>query len=90
MSDRLIAWLRTIVPTAWAALVAWLITLGAPGYLTDALGNAGELVVLPVVLGVVYPLLRAIEAHLPDWLTRLLLGSTSTPSYSDGRSPADE
>ncbi|GGU84959.1 hypothetical protein [Lentzea flava] len=83
MSDTVIAWLRTVVPGAWAALISGLVSLGAPAYLTDALGNATGLVVLPIVLGVVYPLLRKIEASLPDWLTRILLGSAQPPSYLD-------
>ena len=87
MSNSLIAWLRTVVPTGWAALVAWLASLGAPTYLTTALGSATELVVLPIVLGVVYPLLRSIEPRLPDWLTRILLGSPQPPSYLGTRQP---
>jgi hypothetical protein len=87
VSDSLIAWLRTVVPTGWAALVAWLVSLGAPAYLTTALGSATELVVLPIVLGVAYPLLRSIEPHLPDWLTRILLGSARPPTYLGDRPP---
>lgn len=83
MSDTVIAWLRTVVPGGWAALITGLVSLGAPTYLTDALGNATNLVVLPIVLGVVYPVLRKIEASLPDWLTRILLGSAQPPSYLD-------
>jgi hypothetical protein len=87
VSDRLVAWLRTVVPVAWSALVAWLISLGAPAYLTDALGGAAELLVVPIVVGVVYPLARTVEARLPDWLTRVLLGSARTPTYVDTRPP---
>lgn len=89
MSDRLVAWLRTVVPVAWSALVAWLISLGAPAYLTDALGDAGELLVVLIVVGVVYPLARSAETHLPAWLTRVLLGSAKSPTYSDARPPLD-
>ncbi|SDH25330.1 hypothetical protein SAMN05216553_118158 [Lentzea fradiae] len=56
-------------------------SLGAPAYLTDALGNATKLVVLPIALGVVYPLLRKSEASRPDWLPRILLGSAQPPTY---------
>lgn len=88
MSDRLISWLRTVVPGLWAALVAWLVTLGVPTYVTDALDGAGALVVVPIVLGVVYPILRAAEARLPDWLTRVLLGSPRPPTYRNNKPPA--
>ncbi|GAA5104864.1 hypothetical protein [Haloechinothrix salitolerans] len=89
MSDRFISWLRTVVPVAWSALVAWLVSLGVPDFVTGALGSAGELVVLPIVLGVVYPLVRWIEPRLPDWLTRVLLGSAQPPTYrrSDSHTP---
>lgn len=87
MSDRLIAWLRTVVPVAWSALVAWLVQLGAPGFLTSALGDAADVLVLPVVVGVVYPIARAIENRLPDWLTRVLLGSAKPPDYSGHNRP---
>ncbi|GAA3890646.1 hypothetical protein GCM10022243_64410 [Saccharothrix violaceirubra] len=89
MSDRFIAWLRTVVPVAWSALVAWLISLGAPDYLTNALGGAAELLVVPVLVGVVYPIARKIEARLPDWLTRVLLGSAKPPIYPGTRPPSD-
>jgi hypothetical protein len=89
MSDRFISWLRTVVPVAWSALVAWLVSLGVPDFVTGALGSAGELVMLPIVLGVAYPLVRWIEPRLPDWLTRVLLGSAQPPTYrrSDGHMP---
>jgi hypothetical protein len=82
MSDRVVGWLRTVFPGAWSALISWLITLGLPDIVTGALGNAGELVVLPIVLAIVYPLVRWIEPYLPDWLTRVLLGSAISPTYT--------
>jgi hypothetical protein len=84
MSDRFISWLRTIFPVAWSALVSWLAALCVPEFVTGALGSAGELVVLPIIVGVVYPLLRSIEPRLPDWLTRVLLGSAQPPTYPNG------
>lgn len=89
MSDQLTAWLRTIVPTAWSALVAYLVTLGAPTWIIDALGDAGPTLVVPVVLGAVYSLLRWVEPRLPAWLARLLLGSATPPSYMDSRSAVE-
>jgi hypothetical protein len=90
MSDRFVSWLRTVVPVAWSALVAWLVSLGVPEVVTGALGNAGELVVMPIALAVVYPLVRWIEPHLPDWLARVLLGSPSAPTYRRRGEPTDQ
>jgi hypothetical protein len=81
VSDRLVSWLRTVVPVAWSTLLAWLVSLGVPDFVTNALGPAGDLVVLPILVGAVYPLLRWIEPKLPDWLTRIVLGSARSPSY---------
>ncbi|QIZ36589.1 hypothetical protein [Saccharopolyspora sp. ASAGF58] len=81
MSDQLTAWLRTIVPAAWSALIALLITTGTPDWLTDPLGDAGNTLVVPVVLGGVYALLRWAEPHLPAWAARVLPGSNTPPTY---------
>jgi hypothetical protein len=83
MSDRLTSWLRTVVPALWAALVAWLVTLGVPTAVTDALSGLGGLVLVPLVLAAVYSGLRWIEPHLPAWLTAILLGSNSQPRYAE-------
>lgn len=81
MNDQLTAWLRTTIPTAWSALIAYLVTLGAPDWLTRPLGDAADVLVVPVVLGAVYALLRWAEPRMPAWLTRLLIGSTTRPNY---------
>lgn len=82
MADKLTAWLRTIVPTLWSTLIAWLVSLGLPPIVTDALSGLGELVVVPLVLAAVYAGLRWLEPRLPAWLTVLLLGSNKTPTYT--------
>ncbi|TCO64399.1 hypothetical protein [Actinocrispum wychmicini] len=87
MSDQLVGWLRTVVPATWSAFVTWLATLAVPNTITGPLGQAGELVVAPIVIAIVYPLLRAVEAHLPDWLTRVLLGSCKVPTYRKPDTP---
>lgn len=82
MSDKVIAWLRTVLPTGWSALVGWLVTLGIPSGVTDELSKPGTTaIVVTVAVAVVYPLLRWVEPHLPSWLTRLFLGSPATPTY---------
>lgn len=84
MSDQLTAWLRTVVPAAWSALMVYLVTLGAPEWLVDALGDAEHTLVVPLVLAAVYAVLRWVEPRVPPWVARLLLGSAVTPRY-EGR-----
>lgn len=84
MTALLTSWLRTVVPACWAAAVSLLVVHGLlPAALTDAADHAADTVVVPVVLAVVYAGLRWAEAQpwMPSWATRLLLGSTSTPTY---------
>ncbi|PKW19849.1 hypothetical protein [Saccharopolyspora spinosa] len=81
MSDQLRSWLRTVVPAAWSTLVACLVTAGAPAWLTAPLGDAQDVLVVPLVLAAVYAGLRKAEPHLPPWATRVLLGSNTSPTY---------
>ena len=82
MNDKLTAWLRTVVPGAWSALVAYLVSIGTPQFVTDALGAAFEPVVYPLVLAGVYAGLRAIEPKLPVWTRKVLLGGAAAPVYT--------
>ena len=83
MSDYLRSVVRTVLPGAWAALVLWLVSLGLPQSAADWL--ASETVATKVVevatLAAVYAFVRWIEPHIPDWATRLLLGSAKPPTY---------
>ncbi|WP_406641326.1 DUF6519 domain-containing protein [Amycolatopsis sp. WGS_07] len=83
LGDHLTSWLRTVVPGLWSALVAWLVSLGLPSSVTDAVAGLGNQVIVPLVLAVVYALLRGLEAQMPPWLTRILLGSNRPPSYAE-------
>ena len=85
MSDRVISWLRTIVPGLWSTLIAYAVSLGLPDSVTAALNGLWQMVLMPLVFGVVYAFLRKIEAKLPPSLTRLLLGSNQPPSYAPTR-----
>jgi len=78
------SWLRTVVPACWSALVSLLVVHGLlPAVLRDSADHLADTVVVPVVLAVVYAGLRWAEAQpwMPNWATRLLLGSASTPTY---------
>lgn len=81
MSDGLTAWVRTVVPGLWATLVAWLISLGLPPAVTDAVGGLVDVLVVPAALAVVYAVIRWVEPRVPAWLARVLLGSARPPSY---------
>ena len=85
LGDRLTSWLRTVVPVFWASAIGWVAGLGLPASVTTAVDGLGQMVLIPAALMVVYPALRAVEAKLPPWATRLLLGSNWPPNY--GTSP---
>lgn len=82
MSDKLTAWVRTVVPGLWSALVAWLISLGLPPAVTGAVAGLADQLVVPVVLAAVYAALRWLEPRLPGWLAVVLIGSARTPAYA--------
>jgi hypothetical protein len=91
MSDLVASWLRTVVPGLWSDLLgsalAWLV-VHAPWALdrlellnivpTSERLTAG---VVLLVLAASYWLWRKAEPHIPDWLTRLVLGSSKAPTY---------
>lgn len=82
MNDKIVSIIRTVVPGAWAALVAWLVGLGLPTAVTDWLSGLGGDITQLVALGAVYVLVRVIEPRLPAWLATLLLGSPKMPTYA--------
>lgn len=90
LSDRAVSYLRTVVPTVWGSLVALLLGWAAPHLpgdlgqaLADALGGeAAVTLVVAVAIAGWYALWRRVEPRIPDWLTRIVLGSASTPSYT--------
>ena len=87
MSDVVVSWIRTAVPAIWAAAVTWL--LSAVDWLAPALEFLQLDPTSPgVVAGVVvvaiaawHGIWRKIEPHVPDWLSRLALGSSRQPTY---------
>lgn len=81
MSDFVRSVLRTAFPVAWGSLVAWLVTLGLPASVTDTIAGFGQHAAEVVIAVVVYAVVRWIEPHIPDWLTRVLLGSAKPPTY---------
>ncbi|MCR6647811.1 MAG: hypothetical protein NVV70_06585 [Cellulomonas sp.] len=90
LSELAVATLRTGVPAAWGALVAYLLGVLA-GHLPDELhATVTDLLASPamsalavsVVIAAWYWLWRRLEGYVPLWLVRLVLGSARTPSYA--------
>lgn len=94
MSDLVTSWLRTVVPGLWSALVTALLAwaaasapwvLGAFDALHIDLESTTTAVwVMGVVLAVWYAVWRRVEPHVPDWLSRIVLGSAMQPAYRTG------
>lgn len=83
MSDTFTAWLRTIVPTLWAAGLAWLLVhIPVLQSVAAPLGALGTVVAVPVVLAIYKSVLAWLEPRLPAWLARLLAGSALRPTYA--------
>lgn len=90
LSDRGASYLRTVIPTLWGTLVGQLIVVVSPHLpvdVVDALRNwlSGPAAVgLATAVGVAlwYVVARRLEPHLPDWLTRIVLGSAAAPTYA--------
>lgn len=88
MSDRIVSWIRTVVPSLWGSLIVWVLAqvpslVGALEALhIDPQSPAVVGLVTTVAIGAWYALWRWLEPRIPDWLTRLVLGSAKAPSYS--------
>lgn len=83
MTDYLTSLIRTAIPAAWGALVAWAVSTGVlpPELVEQAEGFAVVLTALAVIGW--YALVRALETApwFPRWAARLLLGSARPPVY---------
>jgi len=84
LSDRAVSYLRTTVPVLWGSLIALLLrTLpDLPAEVATALESeavVGAIVALAIVVW--YWVWRRLEPHVPDWLTRIVLGSAAAPTY---------
>ncbi len=85
LSDRAVSYLRTAVPVLWGSLIALLLRTwpDVPPEVATALQSeavVGAIVALSIVAW--YWLWRRAEPHIPDWLTRLVLGSAAAPTYA--------
>ncbi|SHF03828.1 hypothetical protein [Streptoalloteichus hindustanus] len=85
MSDRVVSLVRTLVPSVWGTVVAWLVGVGLlPTNLADDARGLATTVLVPVAISGVYAGARWLESRpwMPTWLSRLLLGSTRQPTYA--------
>lgn len=95
MSDRLTAWVRTVTPKLWAALVTALLAWFAAHapWALELLELLGVDLTSEVTIGVVILLVDGavlaawhwvwtrLQPHLPDVVVRVLLGSAASPVY---------
>ncbi|GAA2618675.1 hypothetical protein SMC26_40240 [Actinomadura fulvescens] len=83
MSDELTSLIRTYVPIAVGALVAWLATLGVE--VDDATSTALVVGITGVATAGYYTLVRLAESRWP-WVGKLL-GAARPPSYRPEQEP---
>lgn len=86
--------LRTIVPALWGSLIGWALALLPilEPLRADLLayGDLAVPIITAILIGAWYAIWRWLEPRLPDWLTRILLGSAKTPSYNTPDTIPDE
>lgn len=85
LSDRAVSYLRTAVPILWGTLIGLLVQsaswLPAP-VIAWLSGEAAVGVVTAGAIALWYAAWRWAEPRIPDWLTRVVLGSAQAPRYS--------
>jgi hypothetical protein len=81
--------LRTVIPSAWGALIAWLISIGILTPELAAQAQDTAVVWVAIAIGVYYALVRFLESQAwwPGWLSAVLLGSPTVPVYRSQTAP---
>ena len=87
MSDLIVSYLRTIVPVLWGAVITW--ALSVVSWLPDVLAflnlDPSAPGVIAAVTGLVvagwYVVWRKVEPYIPAWLTTVILGAATSPTY---------
>ncbi|MBB5153288.1 glycoside hydrolase domain-containing protein [Saccharopolyspora phatthalungensis] len=88
LAGYLVSLIRTVLPSAWGALIAWLVsTRLLPTDIGEQAQTLATTVLVPVAGALVYGAARWRETRpgLPQSLGNLLLGSTRAPSYPNQR-----
>jgi hypothetical protein len=87
MPQFLLSFVRTAVPAAWGAVVAWLLGQGwITPEMAEEIGGWSVGITAALVLASTaawYAVARWLEPHLPAWLTRIVLGANTPPTYVD-------
>lgn len=80
LPDYVVSLLRTAVPSLAGSVLSWLALRGL--VIDDELRTA--LVTAATGLAIVawYAVWRAVESRLPAWLTRIVLGASTAPTYA--------
>lgn len=80
---------RTVIPTAWGALISWAVYAGILDPALQAQAQAFAGVLVAVVISVYYVLVRLAEAQAwwPAWLSAVLLGAPTVPVYRSQDAP---
>jgi hypothetical protein len=81
MSDLVVSWLRTVVPTIWGLVIAWLIGKGLLPQELQEQAEAFAMVLIGVCIALYHLIVRMVEPWLPDWLTAILIGNPKAPTY---------
>ncbi len=90
LSDRGASYLRTVIPTLWGTFVAQVFVAISPHLPVDVVDALRDWLSGPAAVGVAtaagiavwYWVARRVEPHVPDWLTRIILGSAAAPTYA--------
>lgn len=91
VSDRAVSYLRTVVPVLWGSVVAQVVAWLAgriDGDVANAVADwlqseAAVTAVTAAAIALWYVVWRRVEPHVPDWLTRIVLGSAKPPTYNE-------
>lgn len=84
MNDYFRSLIRTAVPAVWGAALVWATGyMPLPADVVAVLDRADDVVLVPAAMAGLYAGFRWLESRrwMPQWLTRVLLGSATAPAY---------
>ncbi len=90
LSSYITSVLRTLVPSAWGALISWAVYAGLLTPELQAQAESFSTILVAAAVAAYYALVRLLEGQSwwPSWLSAVLLGAPAQPVYrrpvSDG------
>lgn len=80
---------RTVIPSAWGALISWAVFAGLLTPDLQAQAESFATVLVGLAIALYYALVRLAEAQpwWPAWLSVVLLGASTVPVYRDQAAP---